>query len=128
MTDKKKDPVEMWHDMLGQVEQGFNSFANKAMGSEDFSRVVHQVSGASLGAKKSMGDVMERYLASMNLPSRAELTNIGERLQAIEARLNEIMAILNRAHADPSAPAGTMTGAPRPPRTKRPPSASGAKT
>jgi hypothetical protein len=31
--------------------------------------VVNQVGGASAGAQKQLGDMMEKYLVSMNLPS-----------------------------------------------------------
>lgn len=126
MSDKPVDPMAMFNQLLGQMEQGFNEIATKAMGSEDFAKIMHTVGGASFGAKKSMGDMMERYLATMNLPSRQELTNIGERLQAVEARLNEIVSILHRAHPDVG---GLVkpTAAPRPPRTRKPPAPEGGK-
>ena len=121
MAEKGKDPLEAWHSMLGEVEKSFNAVANKAMESEDFSRIVHTATGASAMAKKSMGDVMERYLATMNLPSRGELTNIGERLQAIEARLNELTLLLYRIHGGPGGIApNPAASVPRPPRTKKP--------
>ena len=128
MADKGTDPVQMWHSFLGDMEKQFNSFSNQAMGSEDFSRFVHQMTGASVGAKKAFGDFMEKYLAVMNLPSRSELTDLGERMHSIEGRLNDIMSLLQRVHADVVATDAAATGVPRPPRTKRPPSEAGGKT
>jgi hypothetical protein len=124
MADKGTDPVQMWHSFLADMEKQVNSFSNQAMGSEEFSRFMGQMTGASAGAKKAFGDFMERYLAAMNLPSRNELVDLGERLHHIEGRLNDIMSLLQRVHAD-VATDGTAGGAPRPPRTKRPPSQSG---
>src|SRR3981081_1713591 len=108
MADKSNDPVALWHNLLGEMEKGFNAFANQAMASPEFSKVVNQVGGASAGAQKQVGELMEKYLTSMNLPSRAQLTNFGERLQAIEGQLNEIMALLRQVHnnAAAGAPAG----------------------
>lgn len=123
MADKNTDPVQMWHNFLGDMEKKFNTFSNQAMGSEDFSRLMNQATGASVGAKKAFGDFMERYLAAMNLPSRSELVDLGERLNTIESRLNEIMSLLQRVHADFAA--SDSNGPPRPPRTKRPPSQTG---
>jgi hypothetical protein len=60
----------------------------------------------------------------MNLPSRAQMVSMGERLQSIEGQLNEIKALLHQVHNNSGAPAGGY-GAPKPPRTKRPPSAAG---
>jgi hypothetical protein len=69
-TDKTNDPVAMWQNMIGEMEKGFNAFANQAMASPEFSKVVNQVGGATAGAQKQLGDMMEKYLVSMNLPSR----------------------------------------------------------
>jgi hypothetical protein len=124
MADKAPDPVQMWHSFLADMEKQVNSFSNQAMQSEEFSRVMGQVTGASAGAKKAFGDFMERYLAAMNLPSRSEMVDLGERLHQIEGRLNDIMSLLQRVHADVASADGTG-GTPRPPRTKRPPSKTG---
>jgi hypothetical protein len=69
--------------------------------------------------------MMEKYLVSMNLPSRAQMVSMAERLQSIESQLNEIKALLHQVHNNSSAPEGGLAGAPRPPRTKRPPPADG---
>ena len=47
MADKSNDPVAMWQNMIGEMEKGFNSFANQAMSSPEFSKVMNQVGGAS---------------------------------------------------------------------------------
>ncbi|MBR1218495.1 hypothetical protein JQ557_10880 [Bradyrhizobium sp. U87765 SZCCT0131] len=119
------DPAEIWRTYLAELEKGFNAFANQAMGSREFSRAMNQAGGATFGAQKTVGDLMERYLASMNLPSRAQLVNMGERLQAIEGQLAEIKSLLQRVHSDSATPASGLAATPRPPRTRQPPSASG---
>ncbi len=124
MSDKANDPVQVWHTMLAEMEKGFNAMATQLMGTEQFSRITHQVTGASVGAQKTVGDLMERYLVSMNLPSRAQMVNMGERLNAIEGQLNEIRALLNRVHGDVTSQ-GNGAVATMPPRSKQPPSAAG---
>lgn len=123
MSDKANDPVQVWHTMLAEMEKGFNAMATQVMGTEQFSRVTHQLTGASVGAQKTIGDLMERYLVSMNLPSRAQMVDMGERLNAIEGQLNEIKALLNRVHGDAARDIGLS--APMPPRTRQPPAATG---
>jgi SMC interacting uncharacterized protein involved in chromosome segregation len=125
MAEKSNDPVAIWQNMLGELEKGFNSFANQAMASPEFSKVVNQVGGVSAGAQKQLGDLMEKYLVGMNLPSRAQMVSMAERLQSIEGQLNEIKALLYQAQQGSGAPAGGPAAAPRPPRTKRPPSVGG---
>jgi hypothetical protein len=58
----------------------------------------------------------------MNLPSRAQMVGMAERLQGIEDQLNEIKALLQQSNA---AARGGYPSPPKPPRTKRPPSAGG---
>ena len=125
MADKSNDPVAMWQNMIGEMEKGFNAFANKAMESPEFSKVVNQVGGVSAGAQRQLGDMMEKYLVNMNLPSRAQMASMAERLQGIEGQLNEIKALLHQVHDNSGAPEAGSPAAPRPPRTKRPPSAGG---
>src|ERR1700687_5587764 len=125
MADKITDPVAIWQNMMGEMEKGFNAFATKAMETPEFSKVVNQAGGVSAGAQKQLGDMMEKYLVSMNLPSRAQMVGMGERLEAIEGQLNEIKALLHQVHSNSCAPEGGYAAAPKPPRTKRPPPAGG---
>src|ERR1700737_2321852 len=125
MADKSNDPVAMWQNMIGEMEKGFNSFANQAMASPEFSKVVNQVGEATAGAQKQLGDLMEKYLVSMNLPSRAQMVSMAERLQSIEGQLNEIKALLHQVLNNSGLPQGGYAAAPKPPRTKRPPPAGG---
>jgi SMC interacting uncharacterized protein involved in chromosome segregation len=122
MADKGNDPVAIWQTMIGEMEKGFNAFANKAMESPQFSKAMNQAGGVSAGAQKQLGDFMEKYLLTMNLPSRAQMVSMAERLQSIEGQLNEIKALLHQVHGSAAGPEG---GAPKPPRTKRPPSSGG---
>jgi hypothetical protein len=125
MADKSNDPVALWQNMIGEMEKGFNSFANQAMASPEFSKVVNQVGGVTAGAQKQLGDLMEKYLLTMNLPSRAQMVSMAERLQSIENQLNEIRALLHLVHTTSAATEAGYPAVPTPPRTKRPPSAAG---
>jgi hypothetical protein len=126
MADKGNDPAVIWQTMLGEMEKGFNSFANQAMTSPEFSKVMNQVGGVSAGAQKQLGELMEKYLLAMNLPSRAQMVGMAERLQSIEGQLNEIKAMLHQVHHNSLSPESGV-GTQRPPRTKRPPSEGGQK-
>ena len=125
MADKSNDPVAVWQNMIGEMEKGFNSFANQAMASPEFSKAMNQVGGVTAGAQKQLGELMEKYLLAMNLPSRAQMAGMAERLQSIEGQLNEIKALLHQVHSNSAGPGGGYPAAPRPPRTRRPPSTAG---
>lgn len=124
MTDKINDPVAMWQKMVGEMEKGFNSFANEAMSSPEFSQAMNRAGGVAAGAQKQLGELMEKYLVSMNLPSREQVTGLAERLQAIEGQIGEIKSMLSQMAAGSGVSQG-FDAAPRPARTKRPPSEGG---
>jgi len=125
MADKSNDPVALWQNMIGEMEKGFNAFANQAMASPQFSKVVNQVGGATAGAQKQLGELMEKYLLTMNLPSRAQMVGMAERLQSIEGQLNEIKSMLHQMKGNNANTGSAYPATPRPPRTKRPPPPAG---
>jgi hypothetical protein len=108
------DPFGLWRDMLGQWERGVNSVANQAMGSDEFSRAVHQITTVSLRMQQTMGEVLGKTLQTLNLPTRSDILALNERIGRIEDSLARLEAA--------AVPAETPTqAAPRPPRTRQPP-------
>jgi hypothetical protein len=117
MTDQPFDPFALWRDMLSKWETSVNDLGNRNMASPEFSRFMNQAMGASVRMRHGVGEVMQRYLETMNMPSRADIVALGERLQGIEeqvARLNASLAQL--AGSMPNAAMSTAG----PPRTKLP--------
>jgi|HubBroStandDraft_5_1064220.scaffolds.fasta_scaffold613656_2 hypothetical protein len=108
------DPLGLWRDMLGQWERGLNSVANQAMGSDEFSRAMHQVTSLGLRMQQTVGETMEKSLRALNLPSRGDLIAISERIGRIEEALARIESAQNAAQPAPS-------DKPRPARTRQPP-------
>jgi hypothetical protein len=128
--DKPADPMAMWRDMLSQWETNVNALANKTMASDEYSSSMNGAMGGMLKFQDTMKQFMATYLASANLPSRAEVLAIAERIGGVEARLDRIAELLQRIAEAPRADAistATVPAAaparPRPPRTKSPPAA-----
>ena len=120
MAEKSSDPAAAWRNMLGEWEKNFNSFANKAMEKEDFAKAMGTATGAATTAQGVLGDVMQRYLSTLNLPSRAELAAIGERLVAMEAQLSHLTRLVQSI---PGVVDDTVSAPPKPARTRQPLSA-----
>ena len=127
MADEKpNDPADLWRSMLGDWEKSFNTVATKAMAREDFAKAMGAATGATTTAQATFADLAKRHLETMNLPSRADLANIGERLQVIEAQLNHLTRMVQTLPGIAVAPGET---APKPARTRQPPAkAAGDKT
>lgn len=121
MADKSLDPMAAWRDLLGQWEKTSNEIANKMMSAPEFSRVFNAASGSAVGVRNTLSEAMTRYLVTMNMPTRADVIGLGERLQAVEAQLAHITALLEKSVGLPDAVSSAATGVSRPPRTKTPP-------
>lgn len=118
MTEHAFDPLALWRDMLTKWETGFNDLANTNMASPEFSRFMNQATGVSVRMQHAMGELMGRYLTAMNMPSRADVVAVGERLQGIEDQLARLTALVERMSAGSSLAAAKPHAGP--PRTKRP--------
>ena len=97
MADKDNDPAAAWQAMLGEMSRGFTSLANQAMASPEVAKVVGQVGGATAEAQKQFGEMMEKYLASLNVPTRAQMDEFAARLSAIEVRLDQLTAAIGQS-------------------------------
>jgi hypothetical protein len=95
MVEKGSDPIALWQKMIGEMEKGFSSFANQALAPQ-LARATDQAGAVPTAAQKQLGDFMEKYLVNMNLPSRAQMVGIAERLQNIEQQLAELKVMLQQ--------------------------------
>ena len=116
------DPLALWQKMIGDMEKHLNTFANQAMTLPEFSKFINQAGGLAAGSQKQFGDMIEKYLLVMNLPSRAQVVGIAERLLAIEGQLNSMNELLQQMQKD--APKASTSSPTKPPRTRRPPAPS----
>ncbi len=114
------DPFALWRDMVSQFEKGANQFTNEATKSDQFTQGMGKTMSATLAAKKISDEVSTRYLTALNLPTRADIEALGERLQAIEDRLIAMSAAIEQlTGVEVSVNAAKAMVAPR--RTKKPP-------
>jgi predicted RNA-binding protein with EMAP domain len=112
------DPAAAFRELVSQWEKGINEFAGRTMNSDEFSQAMNKATIASTTMQQQLGELIGRYLMTLNLPSRSEMMNIGERLQAIETNLHRLSTQLEKVGGG-----SANSPAAGPPRTKRPGSA-----
>ncbi|NWG71368.1 MAG: hypothetical protein HXY23_07150 [Parvularculaceae bacterium] len=108
------DSADAVRAAIAALEERINVIATSLMGTEEFARTANVAAQLQLRMKKGVNDHMARQLALFNMPSREDVSAIGERLMTMDERLIRIEAMLARL-AGPAPAAG-----PRPPRTKKP--------
>jgi len=107
--------------MIAQWEKGINTLANTTMNSDEFSSTANGSMNLALRAQQAMGAAMATYLATLNLPSRADVTAISDRLQSIEATMLRVADALEARQPVAGKGARRVTKIVKPRRTKRPP-------
>jgi hypothetical protein len=103
MVDKSGDPIALWQQMVSEMQKGFNAFAKQTLAPPGERKQNDSALGSPAGAQRQLTDFMESYLVGMNLPSRAQLNSMIERLRAIEHELSEIKALMHRMADSPKA-------------------------
>ena len=111
MTTTPPDPMAMVRDMVGQWEKFANQYGGQMLQRPEAAQAMHAATSAGLQLQNVVQEGMSKVLAAANMPSKAEVADIGQRLTAIEASLARIEAAMIPAVA---------SDAPRPPRTRKP--------
>lgn len=96
------DPVSAWQDMVQKWEHEINSWSGKFTENEQFSAVMGQATKASLYAQKAMAEHMESVLRSLNLPSKTQVEELAERLDAIEESIERLRLALEPGSTIPA--------------------------
>jgi len=110
------DATQAWRDWLSQSESQWNSFFNQLMATDEFSQSAGRSLDLFLHFQKTMNEAMGAWFTALNVPTRNDVLELGDRLLEIEGRLAAIeAALVRRTSSNAEAPPSS------PPRTKRPP-------
>jgi hypothetical protein len=101
VVDKTNDAIALWQQMVGEMQKGFRTFGAQLPSTQ--SKSSEQPAGSGT-AQKRLAELTESYFAGMNLPSRAQLTAVLERVQTVERELGEIKALLHEVLKSRAAP------------------------
>ena len=91
------DVAQLWRDWLTQSERQLNGFFGDALNQDASARSVAGFMEAYATLQRLLAEGMQRYLAFVNMPSRNDVTGLGEMLRGIEDRLARIEETLQIA-------------------------------
>lgn len=98
-SQQTPDVAQLWRDWLTQSERQVNAFLGDAMSQDVSARSVAGVMEAYATLQRLLAEGMQRYLTFINMPSRSDVTGLGETLRSIEDRLTRIEETLQIAAA-----------------------------
>lgn len=114
------DPAAFWRDLLGQWEQAVNKFGGETLRSEGFAQGMGGASTVAAQGQQATHELMTRWLAALNMPSRAEFADLSARIAKIEEAVHRIEAAV-APRAAPNRPRPRRTRAAPPPQTPKAP-------
>ena len=121
------DPMRLWREWFVQSEKSWSDTLTELMGDERFSRGMGRYMHEALHTHRMFAEGMAQYLANLNIPSRADILDMSDRLAHIEDVLNQLQVEVRGQRAqltklastggNPSAADGARK---RPARTRKP--------
>src|SRR5438105_1663385 len=91
-TPGPADFLSAWQQMASQGEQQWNQYLNQVMGTDAFAGLLGKYLEGYLAFQGTLARNVEQYLQAVNLPTRSDVTSLGERLAGIESQLNALAA------------------------------------
>lgn len=109
------DPMNMFRDVVNQWEKLANDYGSQFLARPEAAQAMHSVTSAGLQVQNAVQDAMAKVLTAANMPSKAEIETLGQRLTAVEASLSRIEQLLSGSTAVAAQPAR-----PKPTRGRKP--------
>jgi BMFP domain-containing protein YqiC len=126
MADKQiptLDPFALWREWIVKSEQQWSEGLTKLMKDDRVAEAMGKQLQQARFLQKMFGEMMQPYLAGMNLPSRTDIESLEERLgkvedglAALQAQFVQLRTAIVEARAASPESAG---GIPRLPRTRK---------
>jgi BMFP domain-containing protein YqiC len=127
MADKSipnLDPFALWREWIVKSEQQWSEGLTKLMKDDRVAEAMGKQLQQARFLQKMFGEMMQPYLAGMNLPSRTDIESLEERLGKVEDALAALQAQfvqLRTAIVEVrAASADSAGGIPKLPRTRKP--------
>lgn len=113
------DLMQLWRDWLTTSERQLNAFLSETLDQETSARSMAGFVEMYAAFQRMLAEVMQRYLAFINMPSRTDVIGLGEMLRSIEDRLLRIEETLQIAAEAIDAHERAATPAHEPARTRQ---------
>jgi polyhydroxyalkanoic acid synthase PhaR subunit len=84
------DPMQFWRQFYQQSEQTWGKLLEQQQGSEAYAAMIGQTLDTYASFHRALRDNMNRYLETMNLPSRDDFARLASQVVALEAKIDAV--------------------------------------
>jgi polyhydroxyalkanoic acid synthase PhaR subunit len=105
------NPFEVWKQIYEANERAWNSALERALAAPNFAEAQGRLLESLLAAQKTVRDNTRSFLQAMNVPTREDITHLGELITGLEEKIDQLddrlLSIEKRLAARDRRPAGT---------------------
>ena len=84
------DPTRAWREFYQQSEATWGPQLEQNLGTEAYAAMIGQTLDAYVSFHKALRESMNRYLETMNLPSRDDFARVASQITALEAKIDAL--------------------------------------
>ena len=84
------DPTQFWRDWYQQSEAAWGKMLEQSLGTEAFAAMMGHTLDTYVTFQTALRDSMNRYLETMNLPSRDDFSRVAAHIVAHEAKIDQL--------------------------------------
>lgn len=82
--------LDRWRQTATDMENRWNEYLNQVMGTEAFGQMMSRSMDSYLTMQAGFSRGMEQYLRALNLPTRADIVQLGERVALLEQKIDSL--------------------------------------
>jgi polyhydroxyalkanoic acid synthase PhaR subunit len=95
-SSRPQDPFELWRQIYDTNERAWNSILERTVNNPAFAEQTGKVLETFLAAQKTVRDNMRSYLEQINIPTREDITRLGELIVSLEEKVDQLDDRLSR--------------------------------
>src|ERR671939_243042 len=84
------DPFELWRQIYETNERAWNTVLERTVSNPAFAESSGKILETFLSAQKTVRDNMRMYLEQVNLPTREDISRLGELIVSLEEKVDQL--------------------------------------
>ncbi len=92
--NEPSDLFSLWRRAAQLQEEQFRALFERAAGSDAFGEALRKALEDYLAATQISRENVERYLSAANLPTRADIARLSDRIDGLTSRVDELVNTL----------------------------------
>ena len=84
------DPFELWRQIYDTNERAWNAVLERTVNNPAFAESSGKILETFLSAQKTVRDNMRTYLEQVNLPTREDISRLGELIVSLEEKVDQL--------------------------------------